>query len=74
MDAISGEAVAQAARVLRETAQTHKKAVRYHRKAARECMRKLRDICEAHGIKLSIKQGGGEHGPQDTAGTGHGRA
>lgn len=33
-------------------------------------MQKLRDICEAHGIKLSIIQGGGEHhGPEDTAGT-----
>lgn len=63
MDAISGEAVAHAARVLRETAQTHKKAVRYHRKAARDCMQKLREICEAHGIKLSIMTGGEKHGP-----------
>lgn len=73
MDAISGEAVAHAARVLRETAQTHKKAVRYHRRAARDCMQKLREICEAHGIKLSITTGGGEHGP-NAAGTDHGRA
>lgn len=72
MDATGGEAVAHAARVLREAAQTHKKAIRYHRRAARECMQKLREICEAHGIRLSIMKGGGEqHGPEHAAGTDH---
>ena len=67
--------VAITARSLREAATMHKKAIRHHRKAARECMQKLRDICEAHGIKLSIIQGGGEnHGPQDIDGTDDGCA
>lgn len=55
MNAAGGEAVAHAARALREAAQMHKKAGRYHRRAAKDCMQKLRDICEAHGIKFSVK-------------------
>lgn len=71
MDARTGD-VAYEARSLRDAATKHKKASRYHRRAARECMQKLRDICEAHRIKLSIIQGGGEHhGPEDAAGTKH---
>ena len=62
-------AEAKVARALSDV-KRHKKSVRYHRKALRDSMQKLRDICEAHGIKLSIIQGGGEHhGPEDTAGT-----
>jgi|CXWL01.1.fsa_nt_gi sugar phosphate isomerase/epimerase len=60
--------VAATARSLRDAAKKHKKASRFHRRAAKECMEKLREICEAHNIKLSIVQGGGEHhGPEDIA-------
>ena len=67
--------VAAKAWSLRDAVKSHKKAVRYHRRAARECMQKLREICEAHGIKLSIKEGGGEHhGPENVDGTDDGCA
>lgn len=74
MKATNGEAEAHAAGALRELAQEHKKAMRYHRKALRDCMEKLRAICEAHNIKLSIKGEGGNHGPQNATRTDDGRA
>ncbi|MDD5302032.1 MAG: hypothetical protein PHS14_02900 [Elusimicrobia bacterium] len=59
MDASSGEAVAHVAGALREQVQMHKKAGRYHRRAAKDSMEKLRKFCEAHGIKFSVKEKGG---------------
>ncbi len=60
-------AEAKVARALSDV-KKHKKSVRYHRKALRDSMQKLREICEAHNIKLSIIQGGGEHhGPENAA-------
>ena len=74
MDARTSD-VAATARSLRDAATMHKKAVRFHRKAARDCMQELRDVCEAHGIKLSIIKGGGEnHGPENADGIIDGRA
>lgn len=67
----SKEVVARVARTLQDSNKEHKRAIRYHRKALKEGMEALRKICEEHGIKLSIKGGGKQHGPEDAAGTHH---
>lgn len=62
------EAIADAAKALQESNQQHKRAIRYHRRALKDGMEKLRKICEAHNIKLSILTSGGKHGSENIAG------
>jgi hypothetical protein len=60
MQSANGEAMARdVAEALRAQVTMHKKAQRYHRRAAKDGMARLRKFCEEHGIKFSENPKGG---------------
>ncbi len=63
------EEVEKRIRLLLESVRFHKRAVRHHREMLRSCQEdiaKLREICEQHGITLTIQGEGMTHGPPQT--------
>lgn len=56
---------AKAAGALKASANRHKRAAAFHRRAAKadmEALRELKEACERFGIKFSVEPLGGIHG------------
>ena len=66
MNGPEGQAIAAtAAKALRDSANRHKRASGFHRRAAKldmEALRKFKDDCARLGITIRVESQGGNHG------------